>query len=69
MGKLLRLVRTKNVHGNILYMFDSWADPVVHLLLLKSSMAYLISSSAVSESLIGSEGTLPESNVQCDQIG
>ena len=26
------------VHGTITYMFDCWADPVVHLLLLKSSM-------------------------------
>ena len=27
------------MHGIIPYMFDYWADPVVHLLLLKSSMA------------------------------
>ena len=27
------------MHGIILYMFDCWADPVVHLLLLKSSLA------------------------------
>ena len=25
--------------GNIPYMFDYWADPVVHLLLQKSSMS------------------------------
>ena len=24
--------------GNISYMFDYWANPVIHLLLLKSSM-------------------------------
>ena len=30
------------MHGIILQMFDCWADPVVHLLLLKSSMAPLI---------------------------
>ena len=30
------------MHGNILYLFEFWADPVViHLLLLKSSMARL----------------------------
>ena len=29
-----------HMHGNIPYMFDCWADPVVHLQ-LKSSMAYL----------------------------
>ena len=28
----------QHIHGNIPYMFDRWADPVVHLLLLKSSM-------------------------------
>ena len=27
------------MHGNISFMFDCWADPVVHLLLLKSPMA------------------------------
>ena len=26
------------MHGNILFMFDGWANPVVHLLLLKSSI-------------------------------
>ena len=26
------------MYGNIPYMFDCWDDPVVHLLLLKSSM-------------------------------
>ena len=26
------------MHGNIPYLFDFWADPIVHLLLLKSSM-------------------------------
>ena len=26
-------------YGNITYMFDHWANPVVHLLLLKSSKA------------------------------
>ena len=25
--------------GNILFMYDSWADLVVHLLILKSSMS------------------------------
>ena len=40
-GKLLRLCQTpKIMHGIIPYMFDSWADPLVHLLLLKNSMAY-----------------------------
>ena len=28
------------MHGNISFMFDCWADPVVHLLLLKSSMTF-----------------------------
>ena len=28
----------QHMHGMILYLFDCWADPVVHLLLLKSSM-------------------------------
>ena len=32
----------QHMHGNIPYMFDCWADPVVHLLLLKSSMAEAI---------------------------
>ena len=27
------------MHGNISFMFDCWADPVVHLLLLKSFMS------------------------------
>ena len=27
----------KNVYGNIPYMFDYWANAVVHLLILKSS--------------------------------
>ena len=36
----------KIMHGIILYMFDSWANPVVRLLLLKSSMAlYFMSQS------------------------
>ena len=30
----------QHMHGNIPYMFDYWADPVVHLLLGKSSMAH-----------------------------
>ena len=41
-GKLLCLCQTpKNMHhmnATIPYMFDCWADPVVYLLLLKSSM-------------------------------
>ena len=28
----------QHMHGNILYMFYFWADPVVRLLLLKSYM-------------------------------
>ena len=46
-GKLLYLGQHQKImqhmHGNILYMFDCWADPVVHLILLLSSMdsAYL----------------------------
>ena len=32
------------MHANIPYMFDCWTDPVVHLLLLKSSMVEQISS-------------------------
>ena len=28
----------EHMYGNIPYMFDCWADPVVHLFLLKSSM-------------------------------
>ena len=31
----------QHVHGIIPFMFDCWANPVVHLLLLKSSMASL----------------------------
>ena len=42
-GKLLFLWPTpiimQNMLGNIPYMFDYWADPVVHLLLQKSSMS------------------------------
>ena len=42
-GKLLWLCNAKNStqHTNsyIPHIFDHWADPVVHLLLLKSSMA------------------------------
>ena len=30
------------MHGIILCMFDCWADPVVHLLLLKSSVDYRV---------------------------
>ena len=26
------------MHGNILFMFDYWPNPVIHLLLLESSM-------------------------------
>ena len=29
-------------HGGIPYIFDCWADPVVHLLLLKSSRTHPI---------------------------
>ena len=29
----------QHMHGNIQYLFDFLADPFVHLLLLKSSMA------------------------------
>ena len=32
-------------HGIISQLFDCWADPVAHLLLLKSSMTHLISLS------------------------
>ena len=28
-----------HMHGNISYMFDYWANLVVHLLLMKSSMS------------------------------
>ena len=31
----------QHMNGNIPYRFDCWADPVVHLLLLKSSMCNL----------------------------
>ena len=34
------------MHGNIPYMFDCWADPVVHLLLLKNSTTPSSSSSS-----------------------
>ena len=41
-GKLLCLWQTQKImehmRGNIPYLFDFWADPFVHLLLLKSSM-------------------------------
>ena len=41
-GKLLCLWKIEKnwlrTHGIISYMLDHWADPVVHLLLLKSSM-------------------------------
>ena len=30
------------MHDNILYMFNYWVDPVVHLHLLKSSMCWHI---------------------------
>ena len=44
-GKLLCFDKPKKItqymHGNILCMFDCWAEPVVHLLLLKSFMAKL----------------------------
>ena len=35
--KTLKVVQ--HMHGNIQHIFDCWADPVVHLLALKSSMA------------------------------
>ena len=28
----------QHMHGNISYMFDYWANPVVHLLLVKTSL-------------------------------
>ena len=31
-----------HMYGIIPYMFDCWADPVVHLLLLKSSMDWVL---------------------------
>ena len=31
----------QNMHGNIPYMFDCWADPVAHRFPLKSSMLTL----------------------------
>ena len=34
------------MHGNIPYMFDYWAIPVVHLLIIKSSMARSSSNAA-----------------------
>ena len=30
--------KLQQLHGNISYMFNCWADPVVHLILLKRSM-------------------------------
>ena len=33
-----KTVKMFSKHGNIPYMFDCWHDPIVHLLLLKSSM-------------------------------
>ena len=45
-GKLLCLCEPQKImqpiHGIIPYMFDCWADPVFHLLLLKSSMPHPI---------------------------
>ena len=32
----------KHIHGNIQYMFDCWADTVVHLRIQKISMASLM---------------------------
>ena len=44
-GKLLCLwqpQKNRAAYGNIPYLFDFWADPFVHLLLLKSSMVKVI---------------------------
>ena len=30
------------MHGNIPLMFDCWADPIFHMLLLKNSLAWLL---------------------------
>ena len=37
-GKLLRFKHIKIMHGNFTFMFGYWADSVVHLPPLKSSM-------------------------------
>ena len=43
----------KHMHGNIPWcMFDCWADPVVHMLLLKSSMLQLTAINP-NESMVG----------------
>ena len=38
-GKLLCLWPSQLMHGNIPFMFDCWANPVVHFLILKSFTA------------------------------
>ena len=40
------------MHGIIPWMFDSWADLVVHILVLKSSMAHLIFGQSYKRSMI-----------------
>ena len=40
------------MHGNIPYLFDFWADPIVHLLLLKSSMVKPIQFSCNSVTML-----------------
>ena len=43
-GKLLCLCQRPKNYGIIPYLFDIWADPFVHLLLLKSSLAKCFNS-------------------------
>ena len=39
-GKPLKSMQ--HMHGNIPLMFDCWADPIFHMLLLKNSLAWLL---------------------------
>ena len=43
--------KIQDMHGNVLYLFDYWADPVVHLILLKGSMPRLLFSHPPSEAV------------------
>ena len=47
----------QHMHDNIPYMFDCWLDALVHLLLLKSSMARPSKDSFLPITPIGEKNT------------
>ena len=52
-GKLLRFKHIKIMHGNFTFMFGYWADSVVHLPPLKSSMTIAIALSSYTYVTVG----------------